>query len=175
MHFPIHWNTLLHTSICSKTTEVSKIWLNVFLGVWSLDIYLRARIEIIINIMHDWLAKILKKQIAEGRGGMHGCLLICALFTEIQLIPVGNGLGLGSVCAPACTSQNFGMWRYDAEGCFFYYMYIYVVLHVHICSTGTLHICTCSRTHSGTRSSTVAIYSCRSRVPAASDPFARNS
>ena len=26
---------------------------------------------------------------------MHGCLLICALFTEIQVIPVGKGLGLG--------------------------------------------------------------------------------
>ena len=30
-----------------------------------------------------------------GRAPMHGCLLICALFTEIQVIPVGKGLGLG--------------------------------------------------------------------------------
>ena len=32
---------------------------------------------------------------AVGRAPMHGCLLICALFTEIQVIPVGKGLGLG--------------------------------------------------------------------------------
>ena len=67
---------------------------------------------------------------------MHGCLLICALFTEIQLIPVGNGLGLGSVCAPACTSQNFGLWRYDAEGCFFYYI---LVEHTYCTAQRTLN------------------------------------